>query len=139
MAEPTTAGASEPDALPRNNALLLTLIVAATLGMFASTIYVPSIPAIAQGLDTSVGRVQFTFVGYLLAFATGMLVLGPVSDRCGRRRTMIFGMALSVLSSIVCAVSPSIDWLIAARIFQGIGACAGMVVGRAVIRDLYGR
>jgi len=119
--------------------LLMTLTVACSLGMVASTIYLPSIPAIASALETSVARVQFTFVGYLLAFAVSMLVLGPVSDRCGRKRTMIFGVALSALGSIACAFSPNIEFLIAARIVQGIGLSGGMVVGRATIRDLYGR
>jgi len=117
----------------------MTLTITCSLGMMASTIYVPSIPAIASALETSVARVQFTFVGYLLAFAVSMLVLGPVSDRCGRKRTMIFGLALSTLGSVACALSPSIEFLIAARIVQGIGLSAGMVVGRATIRDLYGR
>jgi DHA1 family bicyclomycin/chloramphenicol resistance-like MFS transporter len=118
--------------------LLLTLTITASLGMVASTIYVPSIPAIASALGTSVGQVQLTFAGYLLAFAVSMLVLGPLSDRYGRRRTMIFGVALSTLGSIACAASPTIEFLIAARILQGIGLSAGMVVGRATIRDLYG-
>ena len=119
-------------------ALLLTLTLASSLGQIASTIYVPSLPAIAAGLDTTVTRVQFTFVGYLLAFAISMLVVGPVSDRYGRRRVMIFGVALSALGSIAAILSPTIELLIAARILQGVGLSAGMVVGRAVIRDLYG-
>ncbi|MGH7064769.1 MAG: Bcr/CflA family efflux MFS transporter [Stellaceae bacterium] len=130
MPEPTVA---------RRPGVLVSVLAAATLGMLASTIYVPSIPAIVHGLGTTAARVQLTFVGYLLAFAIGMLALGPLSDRYGRRRTMIFGMALSTLASLACAASPTIGFLIAARIAQGIGACAGMVVGRATIRDLYGR
>jgi MFS transporter, DHA1 family, multidrug resistance protein len=118
--------------------LLPTLTITCSLGMVASTIYVPSIPAIASALETSVGRVQFTFVGYLLAFAASMLLLGPASDRYGRRRTMIVGITLSVLGSMACVASPTIDWLIAGRVLQGIGLSAGMVVGRATIRDLYG-
>lgn len=119
--------------------LLLTLTAVSTLGMLASTIYVPSIPSIARAFATSTTRVQFTFVGYLLAFAVSMLVLGPLSDRYGRRRTMILGLILGVLSSAACAASPTIEFLIVARMVQGVGACAGMVVGRATIRDLYGR
>jgi DHA1 family bicyclomycin/chloramphenicol resistance-like MFS transporter len=80
-------------AIPRHRVLLLTLTMTSSLGMVASTIYVPSIPAIAAALETSIGRVQLTFVGYLLAFAASMLVLGPLSDRYGRRRTIICGCA----------------------------------------------
>jgi MFS transporter, DHA1 family, multidrug resistance protein len=121
----------------RRRALLVTLTVTCSLGQIASTIYVPSIPAIASGLETSVARVQLTFVAYLVAFAASMLALGPLSDRYGRRRTMIAGLALSALGSIACAASPTIDVLIAARVLQGIGFAGGMVVGRAVIRDGY--
>ena len=121
----------------RRRALLLTLVITCSLGQIASSIYVPCIPAIATSLETSVAWVQFTFVGYLLAFAASMLVLGPLSDRYGRRRVIIVGLVVSALGSITCATSPTIDVLIAARILQGIGLAAGMVVGRAIIRDNY--
>src|SRR5215472_19346776 len=126
-------------AVPRHRVLLLTLTMTSSLGMVASTIYVPSIPAIAGAFETSIARVQLTFVGYLLAFAASMLVLGPLSDRYGRRRTILCGLALSAISSVACAVSPTIDFLIAARVVQGIGACAGLVVGRAITREVWGR
>jgi MFS transporter, DHA1 family, multidrug resistance protein len=119
--------------------LLLTLTMTSSLGMVASTIYVPSIPAIADAFGTSIARVQLTFVGYLLAFAASMLALGPLSDRYGRRRTIVCGLSLSALSSIACALTPTIEFLIAARVVQGIGACAGLVVGRAITRELWGR
>jgi MFS transporter, DHA1 family, multidrug resistance protein len=118
--------------------VLLSLTASFSLGQVASTIYVPSIPAIALGLHTSIAHVQFTFVGYLMAFATSMLVLGPLSDRLGRKQTMICGLVLSALSSLVCAAAPTIEVLIAARMLQGIGACAGMVVGRALTREIWG-
>ena len=122
----------------RRRLLLLTLTIACSLGQVASTIYVPSVPAIAGALETSVSRVQLTFVAYLAAFAVSMLVLGPLSDRYGRRRTMVLGIAVSTLGSISCAASPTIGFLIGARVLQGIGLSGGMVVGRATIRDLYG-
>jgi MFS transporter, DHA1 family, multidrug resistance protein len=122
----------------RRRVVLLSLTWASSLGIVASTIYVPSVPAIARALDTSIARVQLTFVGYLFAFAVSMLLLGPLSDRFGRRRTVLCGLALCVFSSIVCAASPTIEVLIAARVLQGIGACAGMVVGRALTREIWG-
>jgi MFS transporter, DHA1 family, multidrug resistance protein len=141
MLKPVSAGLVEADGFTavRRRLFLLTLTITCSLGILASTIYVPSIPAIADALETSVAQVQLTFVGYLLAFAVSMLVLGPLSDRYGRRRTMIFGVTLGVLGSVACAASPSIGCLVAARIVQGIGLSAGMAVGRATIRDLYGR
>ena len=118
--------------------LLLTLTIVCSLGQVASTIYVPSIPAIASALETPVSRVQLTLVAYLAAFAVSMLVLGPLSDRYGRRRTMTLGISLSALGSILCAASPTIGFLIGARVLQGVGLSGGMVVGRANIRDCYG-
>ena len=141
MPELLTASMLQDDgsAVPRQRLMLLTLTMTSSLGMVASTIYVPSIPAIAGAFETSIARVQLTFVGYLLAFAASMLVLGPLSDRYGRRRTILCGLALSVISSVACAISPTIDFLIAARVVQGIGACAGLVVGRAITREVWGR
>ncbi len=140
MPEPASppAPAADEFTLVRRRVVLLSLTWASSLGIVASTIYVPSVPAIARAFDTPVARVQLTFVGYLLAFAISMLVLGPLSDRYGRRRTVLCGLALCALSSFVCAFSPTIEVLIAARVLQGIGACAGMVVGRALTREIWG-
>ncbi len=122
----------------RRRIVLLSLTAASSLGLVASGIYVPSVPAIAHQLHTSVARVQFTFAAYLAAFAISMLVLGPLSDHFGRRRTVLCGLGLSALASLICAVSPTIEMLIAARVLQAIGACAGMVVGRALTREIWG-
>src|SRR5207302_6825507 len=108
-------------------------------GMVASSIYVASIPEMALAFGTSVGAVQLSYVGYLAALAGGMLVLGPLSDRYGRRLTICLGLLICVLTSLVCIVSPNVELLIAARVVQGFGACAGSVVGRAIVRDIYGR
>src|SRR5580693_93497 len=141
MPELLTASMLRDDgsAVPCQRVMLLTLTMTSSLGMVASTIYVPSIPAIAGAFETSIARVQLTFAGYLLAFAASMLVLGPLSDRLGRRRTILCGLALSAISSVACAISPTMDFLIAARVVQGIGACAGLVVGRAITREVWGR
>lgn len=122
----------------RRRIVLLSLTASSSLGLVASTIYVPSVPAIAHSLGTSIAQVRLTFVGYLLAFAVSMLVLGPLSDRFGRRRTVLCGLALSALASLACAASPTIAALIAARVVQGVGACAGLVVGRALTREIWG-
>ncbi|MGH7028832.1 MAG: MFS transporter, partial [Stellaceae bacterium] len=72
-------------------------------------------------------------------FAVSMLALGPLSDRFGRRRTVLCGLAICAFSSLLCAASPTIEMLIAARVLQGVGACAGMVVGRALTREIWAR
>jgi DHA1 family bicyclomycin/chloramphenicol resistance-like MFS transporter len=118
---------------------LVTMTLIGTFGIAASTIYVPSVPAIAHALGTSVAGVQLTFVAYLGVFAFGMPMVGPLSDRYGRRRVLLCGLLLSITGSILCAASPSLEALIAARTIQALGACTGLVVGRALIRDCYPR
>lgn len=140
MPEPSDGFAPPTDGLTavRRRIILLSLTASSSLGLVASTIYMPSVPAIAHGLHTSIGRVQLTFVGYLLAFAISMLIVGPLSDRFGRRRTVLCGLGLSAVASLLCALSPTIEILIAARVLQGVGACAGLVVGRALTREIWG-
>lgn len=116
---------------------LLTLSVA--LGVLASVIYVPSIPAIARALQVSDSAVQHSMTVYLLTFACSTLVIGPLSDRIGRRPTLLAGLALFVVTSAACALADSILLLQAARAVQGVGACACMIVGRAVVRDIFDR
>ncbi len=122
----------------RPKLLAASIVLVLALGMLASTIYVASVPEIAERLATSVGVVQLTFVGYLLALAIGGLLMGPLCDRYGRKTVLVPGLLLFVFGSLACAVSPTIEFLIMARVLQGIGAAAGSVVGRAVICDAYG-
>ena len=123
----------------RSLLLPLAVALASTVGMAASTIYVPSIPDIAAGFHTSAAAVQLSFAVYLAAMAGGMLVLGPLSDMVGRRRILRAGLGLCLVGTLICVFSPSIQIFIAARVLQGVGASAGSVVGRAAIRDAYGR
>lgn len=118
---------------------LLTMTLIGCFGIAASTIYVPLVPAIAAELGARLAGVQLTFAFYLVIFALGMPVVGPMSDRCGRRRVLFTGLAFSIIGSALCAASPSLSILITGRAIQAVGACAGLVVGRAVIRDRYSR
>lgn len=125
---------------PRSQGGLLALVSTFTAtGIIATSIYVPSLPSIAADLSASPAAVKLTLSVFLAAFAAGQLVFGPVSDRIGRRPTLIAGMVICVLASIGCMLAPDIWSLTVARIVQGLGACAGVVVTRAVIRDTYGR
>ena len=116
------------------------LLVALVAMMAISTdLYLPSLPAIARDLGVDVAAAQLTLSAFLVGIAGGQLVLGPVSDRFGRRPVLIGATLCYSLASIACAFATDIDQLVGARVVQALGACAGGVVGRAVIRDVYGR
>lgn len=116
---------------------LLTVLVA--LGQISMSLYIPSMPALVDAMATTQARVNLTLAMFLLGFAVFQLVYGPLSDRFGRRPVLLGALVLYTVASAACALSPTIDTLIAARFVQGVGACAGQVIGRAVVRDVYGR
>lgn len=117
--------------------LLLLLTAVTSLGQFANAVYLPSLPAIAQNLQASGWLVQATLTAFLIGFVLAQLVYGPLSDRFGRRIVLFMGNAIYVLASILCALAPNIDTLIGARVAQGMGACAGLVIARAIARDRF--
>ncbi len=112
--------------------LLVTLMATSQV---AITIFLPSLPSMADDLATSQALVQMTVAAYLGAFALAQLVVGPLSDAIGRRKPLIAGLILFTLASIGCALAPDIGFLIGARIVQAIGGCALIVVARAIVRD----
>jgi DHA1 family bicyclomycin/chloramphenicol resistance-like MFS transporter len=118
----------------------LAILVAVTgLGPLALNIFMPSMPGIAQHFAVGYEQVQLSLTLYLIGFAVSQLVYGPLSDRFGRRPVLLSGLVLFVASSLICALAVDIGWLLAGRLGQGIGGCAGMVLARAVVRDVHGR
>jgi len=107
------------------------------LGPLSIDIYLPAFPAIARDLETDAAAVQLTLASYFAGFALMQLFAGALADRFGRRPVLLKGTIVFVLGSVLCAVAPSIEWLIAARFFQAGGGAVAPVVARAVIRDLY--
>jgi DHA1 family bicyclomycin/chloramphenicol resistance-like MFS transporter len=103
-----------------------------TLGMH---VIIPALPATAQALGMSIGTAQLTITLYLIGLAVGQLAYGPVSDRFGRRPVLLIGLSLFTVASVVTTLAPNATVLIAARILQSIGGCAGLVLGRAAVRD----
>jgi DHA1 family bicyclomycin/chloramphenicol resistance-like MFS transporter len=99
--------------------------------------YLPALPALGAEFDASAGHVQLSVASFFLGLAVGQAFYGPLSDRFGRSRPLYIGLSLFVLASIGCALAPSMDFLIAARFFQALGACAGPVIARAIVRDLF--
>jgi DHA1 family bicyclomycin/chloramphenicol resistance-like MFS transporter len=106
------------------------------MGGLGIDMYLPSFPAMAHALGTGLATIQISLVVYLAMLALGQLLYGPVSDAVGRRGPIIFGLLLYAAGSAACALAHDPGQLIAGRVVQGLGASAGMVVSRAVVRDL---
>jgi DHA1 family bicyclomycin/chloramphenicol resistance-like MFS transporter len=125
---------------PHAQSLTTGIILAAllALGPLSTSIYIPSMPAIAAGMKTDAETVTLTLTFFLAGFAVAQLVYGPLSDCFGRRPVLFAGIGLYVLSSFAAATAADIGLLIAARLGQGLGACAGQVLGRAMVRDIHG-
>jgi len=117
--------------------LSFTVAALAMLAPFSIDTYLPSFPDIGREFAASPVALQQTLSLYLLSFATMMLVYGPLSDAFGRKAVILVSIALYVVSSIGCALAPSIGWLLVMRVGQGLSASGALVVGRAIIRDAF--
>jgi DHA1 family bicyclomycin/chloramphenicol resistance-like MFS transporter len=107
------------------------------IGPFAIDMYLPALPSIGQSLGASMGAVQASLMAFFISLGIGQIIYGPVSDMVGRKPPLYFGLILFGLGSIGCALAPDIQTLVVLRFIQGLGACAGMVIPRAVVRDLH--
>ncbi len=119
--------------------LLLILVVATAIGPFSMQIFLPALPAIQTGFAVSAATAQLAFSLSALAMAVATLIYGPLSDRLGRRPALLSGLVIFLVGSLICAFANSIGLLIFGRVVQAAGGCAGMVLGRAIVRDLYDR
>ncbi|NMM45091.1 multidrug effflux MFS transporter [Rhodospirillaceae bacterium KN72] len=116
--------------------VLLVLMVA--MGPISTDLYLPALPAIQAAFSADVAGVQLTLSIYLGTFAICQILFGPLSDRFGRRSVMMGGMAIYFAASLVCVFAPSLEILILGRFLQALGACAGPVIARAIVRDIHG-
>lgn len=119
-----------------NLRIILILGALSAFGPMAIDFYLPSFPALAQYFATDVEHIQLSLASYFAGVALGQLLYGPLADRYGRRVPLLIGVVLFALASLVCALAPSLEWLIGARFLQALGGSAGMVISRAVVRDL---
>lgn len=99
--------------------------------------YLPALPAIADDLNTDAAQMQLTLASFFVAFAVGQLIYGPLADRFGRKPPLYAGLSLFVLASLACLWVTDVNSLIVLRFFQALGACAGLVIARAVVRDSF--
>lgn len=117
--------------------LVLVLGGLTAFGPLSIDMYLPALPRMAADLHAADSTVQLTLSAFIAGLALGQLVLGPLSDALGRRRPLLAGLALYVVGSVLCAVSPDAWLLVAARFVQSLGAAAGIVIARATVRDLF--
>jgi DHA1 family bicyclomycin/chloramphenicol resistance-like MFS transporter len=118
-------------------ALALLLGGLSAVGPLSMDMYLPGLPQLSGDLGASASASQLTLTACLAGLALGQLLAGPLSDRLGRRRPVLVGATVFAAASLACALAPSVEILIALRFAQGLGGAAGIVVGRAVVRDLY--
>jgi MFS transporter, DHA1 family, multidrug resistance protein len=119
-----------------NRRLFLVLCGLSAIGPISTDLYLPALPALARDQHASTSAVQLTLTTCLLGLGVGQVLAGPISDRFGRRRPLLIGMGLFVVASILCAAAPSIGLLTAARTLQGLAGASGVVISRAIVRDL---
>lgn len=117
--------------------LALILGVLAAFGPLSIDMYLPALPTIAAEFGTTTAAVQQTLSAFFVGLSLGQLFYGPISDRLGRRRPLLFGCAMYTVVSLGCAFAPSVAGLMGLRFLQALGSSAGVVIGRSVVRDLF--
>jgi DHA1 family bicyclomycin/chloramphenicol resistance-like MFS transporter len=117
--------------------MIIVLGVMVALGPLTIDMYLPALPKIADDLSVSSSVVQLTLTGTLAGLALGQLIVGPLSDSLGRRRPLMAGIVLHMVASVICMLAPNLVVLGLARVLQGVGAAAAMVVAIAVVGDLF--
>lgn len=122
---------------PDTLAMTAVLAMLTALGPLSTDFYLPSLPDIVRVMETDVAGAQTTLSAFLFGFAGGQILWGPLSDRLGRRPVLLTGLALFTLATLACALAPSIEALTVARAIQALGASGPIVLGRAMVRDLY--
>ncbi|MGW2387272.1 multidrug effflux MFS transporter [Streptomyces sp. NPDC001658] len=130
---------AEKAAAVRRTGLLVTLILGGLTATppLSMDMYLPALPEVTDSLHAPAATVQLTLTACLLGMALGQLVVGPMSDRWGRRRPLLAGLAVYVVATVLCALAPTVGLLVAFRLLQGLAGAAAIVIARAVARDLY--
>jgi MFS transporter, DHA1 family, multidrug resistance protein len=118
---------------------IMILVLVAAMGPMALQILVPSMPGLVEVFEVPFETVQLSLMLFLIGLAGAQLIYGPLSDRFGRRPVMLAGIGIYLAGTLICLLSPGIEVLLAGRIMQAIGGCSGMVLSRAIVRDIYER
>lgn len=115
----------------------IALLLLASIGFIATDVYLPSLPFIVEELSTTKELVQLTLAAYLLSFGISQIYYGPLSEKIGRKKTVLYGLIFMMVGSVICIFSPNIYTLILGRFLEGMGIGAGSAVFRAILRDTY--
>ncbi|WP_405669962.1 multidrug effflux MFS transporter [Streptomyces sp. NBC_01527] len=135
----TAATGPTATAAARRTGLLVTLVLGGLTALppLSMDMYLPALPAVTDALHAPAATVQLTLTACLGGMALGQVVVGPMSDRWGRRRPLLLGMVVYVLATALCVFAPTTELLIGFRLLQGLAGAAGIVIARAVVRDMY--
>ncbi|WP_067457633.1 multidrug effflux MFS transporter [Actinomadura macra] len=133
-ATPSQTRAAAPD---RRLALLLILGTLTAVAPLSIDMYLPALPELASDLSTGAMQTQLTLTACVIGLAVGQIVAGPLSDALGRRRPLLIGVAAYAITSLLCVAAPNVETFIALRLVQGATGAAGIVIGRAIVQDLY--
>jgi DHA1 family bicyclomycin/chloramphenicol resistance-like MFS transporter len=140
QAQLRSTGPHPGDALTRRQRLVYVLVLGAltALGPFTIDLYLPAFPTLQEEFGVSAAAIQLTLTGTMIGFGFGQLIVGPWSDKVGRRLPLMLAAGFHILASVGAALSQDILWLGVFRVLQGFGAAAGAVVALAMVRDLFG-
>jgi DHA1 family bicyclomycin/chloramphenicol resistance-like MFS transporter len=134
----TASETAEATTTPADRLRLALILGALTaIGPLSIDMYLPALPRLTHDLSAGASLVQLTLTACLVGLAVGQVVAGPISDMWGRRRPLLIGVALYAIASLLCAVAPAVPILIGLRLVQGAAGAAGIVIARAIVRDLY--
>ncbi|WP_328925419.1 multidrug effflux MFS transporter [Streptomyces sp. NBC_00190] len=136
---PSASTAVAPLTAARRTGLLVTFVLGGLTALppLSMDMYLPALPQVTSVLHSPAATVQLTLTACLAGMALGQLVIGPMSDKWGRRRPLLVGMTVYVLATAICALAPTTELLIGFRLLQGLAGAAAIVIARAVVRDLY--
>src|SRR3979490_1446969 len=130
---------TEAGRLANSRTMLFLLVLMTGVAPISLYMLVPALPALAVDFGRDISIAQMTVSLYMVGLACSQIIMGPLSDRFGRRPVLLAGLGLMIAASLGCSFAETLPQLIAARFFQALGGATGMVVSRAIIRDLYPR
>lgn len=126
-----------PNSLKAHLPLLLVLGSVTAFGPLSIDMYLPAFPEISKEFNAPISTVELTLAVFFMGLAAGQMIYGPLSDRFGRKKPLYVGLIIYIISSFLCATATNINSLIVYRFLQSLGSCAGMVISRAIVRDMF--